>query len=60
MTDMKRVTVSIPEDTDKKLLELRKTEPFIRCSYSEIVRRMILLGLNASGAHLTLPANRPT
>lgn len=47
MTDMKRVTVSIPEEIDKKILELRKEDRFIRCSYGEIVRQVLLAGLEA-------------
>ena len=44
MTEMKRVTVSLPEEIDKKVLELRKDERFIRCSYSEIVRKLLEAG----------------
>lgn len=47
VTDMKRVTVSIPEEIDKKILELRKEDRFIRCSYGEIVRQVLLAGLEA-------------
>lgn len=47
MTDMKRVTVAIPEDMDKKILALKKTDRFVRCSYSEIIRRMIELGMES-------------
>lgn len=46
MTDMRRITISIPDDIDKKVLELKKDDRFIRASYSEIVRTLILLGLN--------------
>ena len=47
MTEMKRVTVSLPDEIDKKVLELRKDERFIRCSYSEIVRKLLEAGLAA-------------
>lgn len=47
MTEMKRRTVSLPEEIDKKVLELRKDERFIRCSYSEIVRKLLEAGLAA-------------
>ena len=57
MTDMKRVTVSFtvsfPDDLDAAIIALRKTKQFERCSYSEIVRRLIERGLS------TPPANRP-
>lgn len=47
MTEMKRVTVALPDEIDKKVLELRKDERFIRCSYSEIVRKLLEAGLAA-------------
>lgn len=46
MTEMRRITVSIPDEIDKKVLELKKDDRFIRSSYSEIVRMLILLGLS--------------
>lgn len=45
MTDMRRITISIPEDMDKRILNLRKRSEFARCSYSELVRRMVELGM---------------
>lgn len=45
MTGMRRISVAIPEEMDKRLLEMRKDERFIRCSYSEIVRRMMDQGM---------------
>lgn len=47
MTDMKRITVSFPDDVDKGIYELRKKDEFVRCSYSEIVRRLVIIGLKA-------------
>ena len=47
MTDMKRVTVSVPDEIDKKILALRKEDKFVRCSYGEIVRQVLLAGLEA-------------
>ncbi len=44
MTQMKRLTVSLPDGLDEKILSLRKTDRFIRCSYSEIVRQLIEAG----------------
>lgn len=49
MTTMKRITVSFPPEIDKEIFELRKKDNFVRCSYSEIVRQLIILGLDASG-----------
>lgn len=50
MTEMRRISLAIPEDLDKRLLELRKKDRFIRCSYSEIVRRMVYRGIDAEKA----------
>ena len=47
MTDMKRVTISIPEELDQKVIEIKKGDQYIRASYSEVVRRLIWLGLQA-------------
>lgn len=47
MTDMKRISVSLTEDLDNAILELRKQDRFVRCSYSEIVRKLLTIGLNA-------------
>ncbi len=44
MTEMKRVTISLPDELDRKVLELKKQDRFVRCSYSEIVRMMMLAG----------------
>lgn len=44
MTDMRRVTVSLPEELDKRIADLRNCEPFARCSYSEVVRRLLDCG----------------
>lgn len=46
MTDMKRVTISLSDDLDGAILELRKQDEFVRCSYSEIVRHLLTLGLH--------------
>lgn len=45
MTNMRRVTISIPEEIDKKVLELKKNDKFVRSSYSEIVRMLLLSGI---------------
>lgn len=47
MTNMKRVTISLPDSIDRRVLELRKDDRFVRCSYSEIVRRLLEAGLSA-------------
>lgn len=42
-----RVSVVIPEELEKKIVELRKTDRFSRSSLSEIIRTLISEGLEA-------------
>lgn len=46
MTEMRRVTVAMPDEIDKRILELRKDDRFTRCSYSEIVRKVLERGID--------------
>ena len=48
MTELKRITISIPDDMDKKILELKKSDRFVRSSYSEVVRNVLIAGLKAA------------
>lgn len=50
MTEMRRVTITLPDAMDKAVLQLRKDDRFARCSYSEIVRQMLDLGLKANAS----------
>ena len=45
MTEMKRITVAIPEEIDEKSLELKKQDEFVRSSYSAIVRVLLMEAL---------------
>lgn len=47
MTDMKRISVAFDDDIDRGIFELRKTDEYLKCSYSEIVRRLVRIGLTA-------------
>lgn len=47
MTDMRRVTISLPDEIDRRILELKKDDRFIRLSYAEIVRKLLESGLGA-------------
>lgn len=47
MTDMRRVSIAFPKELDKKILELKKDDRFVRCSYSEIARQAIRYGVSA-------------
>jgi len=49
MTDMRRVTIALPDEIDRKILELRKNDNYIRCSYSEIVRMVLERGIDLLG-----------
>lgn len=46
MTEMKRVTVAIPDELDQRILDLKKSGSG-RESYSEIVRQILDKGLEA-------------
>ena len=41
MTNMKRVTIALPDSLDQQIINMRKEEQFLRCSYSEIVRKLL-------------------
>lgn len=45
MTDMRRTTVSFPEELTKRIFALRKDDRFTRCSYSELIRLLTEKGL---------------
>lgn len=47
MTDMRRVSIALPDDMDMRILKVRKDDRFIRATYSEVVRRILELGLEA-------------
>ena len=46
MTDMRRVTIALTPEIDSEIYNLRKRDEFVKCSYSEIVRRLVLAGLS--------------
>jgi len=50
MTDMKRTTVSLSDEIVDRISELKQTEEFKNCSYSEIIRRLIVKGLPPKNA----------
>lgn len=41
----KRMSISINEEMDQKIIELKKTDKYCRCSYSEIIRQLIKAGM---------------
>lgn len=47
MTDMKRITISVPEDMEKAIYGLRKRDEYNRCSTSEVIRQLVEIGLQS-------------
>lgn len=45
MTDMPRRTVSLPQEVDDRIVALRKTDKYCRCTLSQITRQLIEIGL---------------
>lgn len=45
MTNMKRTTVSFPDELTERIFALRKDDRFTRCSYSELIRQLAEKGL---------------
>lgn len=45
MTDMKRISVSMPDDMVDALEKLRKTPEFANRPYSDVIRTLIQIGL---------------
>lgn len=45
MTDMRRITISLPNELDKRILDLKKDDRLIRYSYSKLVRQLLELGI---------------
>lgn len=50
MTNMKRTSVSLPDELVDRLAELKETEEFRGCTYSELIRRLIKAGLPPEAA----------
>lgn len=47
MTEMKRATVSFPDEIVEEIEKLKETPEYRQCTYSEIIRRLVLRGLSA-------------
>lgn len=48
--DMERLSIAIPHDLKEQIFALRKQDKYCRLTISEIVRQMILKGLEAEAA----------
>lgn len=47
MENAKRMSVTINKEMENKIIELRQTDEYCRCSYSEIIRKLIEAGMKA-------------
>lgn len=54
MTNMPRRTVSLPHETNERIISLRKTDKYCRCTLSEITRNLIEIGLKAEEKKLKI------
>ena len=45
MSDMKRMSISLPSELEEAIISLRKTDRFCRSSYAEIIREVLNVGL---------------
>lgn len=46
MSNMRRICVPIPHETDQKIVELRRRDEYLRTTYSGVVRDLIEKGLS--------------
>ena len=46
-TDMKRISISLSDAIDEKVMEMKRTEEYCRSSYAEIIRILIERGIAA-------------
>lgn len=44
---VKRMSLTLPTELEKKVVELRRSEKFCRCSYAEILRFLIKAGIDS-------------
>lgn len=45
MTNMPRRSVSLPQEIDDRIVALRKSDKYCRCTLSQITRQLIEIGL---------------
>jgi Arc/MetJ-type ribon-helix-helix transcriptional regulator len=45
MQKMKRFSIPVSDELEERVAALRKTDKFLRSSYSEIIRELMLVGL---------------
>ena len=44
-----RLSISLTKEQEEAIVKLRQTDEYSRCSFGELVRRLINAGLEASG-----------
>jgi len=47
----KRLSINLTEELDRAVLDLRKQEEYVRCSYVEIIRVLMTEGAKALGVY---------
>ena len=53
MTDMRRITISLPDELDAAVEALKESERFKGRTYSQIIRYLLTLGLNSEDKRAT-------
>ena len=48
MTDMRRISVSFPDDISEQLEALKRTDRFASRPYSELIRYLVMLGIQSN------------
>lgn len=54
MTEMRRITISLPNELAERVLAMRKDDRFISCSYSELIRTLAEKGLASLNAEQSI------
>ncbi len=47
----KRLSINLTEELDRAVLDMRKREEYVRCSYVEIIRVLMTEGAKALGVY---------
>lgn len=58
MNEVKRMSISMTEDMEQRIVNLRKTDRFCRASYAEIIREILRAGLGVISSTEDTPAQR--
>jgi len=47
-----RITIMIPDEVNEQILEFKKTDKFVKSSYSEVVRFLLNKGIKSASKEL--------